>query len=1204
MMIGFEFRRLIWIRVACGFLGAWTWLAGPGDGTAADPSQGKVDFQREVRPILSHICFKCHGPDDNARKANLRLDVREAAIAPAKSSKIPIVPGRADQSELVRRIFSSDPDDLMPPPESKMALASGQKTILRKWVAAGAEYTPHWAFVAPHKSPLPAVQDASWPRNAIDYFVLARLEKEGLKPSPEADRYELARRVYLDLIGLPPTPEEVEAFLKDQGPRAYETLVDRLLASPHYGERWARRWLDLARYADTNGYEKDRRRSIWPYRDWVINALNADMPFNQFTVEQLAGDMLPNAGVSDRIATGFHRNTMLNEEGGIDPLEFRFYAMVDRVATTATTWLGLTLQCAQCHSHKYDPIPHREYYQFMAFLNNADEPSMPVPDPDVAAKRAKIEEEINRLEAELPAQFPVDEVTWKPVRPIGVESAEGASPQVRPDDSVLFSGPTPDQDTYTIEFESDRSDATELRLEALTDRSLPSQGPGRTPHGNFVLSEVTVAVAPSEGKEPARQVKIVGATADHSQEGFAVEKAVDGNLKTGWAIDGAKPLNQNRTARFRFAQPSGWAGGGRWTVRLEQRHGSKHTLGRIRLSLGYPMADARPLEVRRREKLEAAFAAWLDRETKRTARWTALEPLEAKSNLPLLTVQDDRSIFVSGDMTKRDLYQVKLKAGMKGIRALRLEVLPDERLPNHGPGRVFYEGPPGEFFLSELTVLADGKPVKMASADHSFAADGFKAAAAIDGDPQTGWGINGGQGRAHSAVFRLAEPLGEVATLDVHLLFERYYAAGLGRFRISVATDERPAEAREMPFALEPVLLSPPSERTEEQRQALMRQFLSVTPELAGAREKIEQLRREMPSFPTTLVMQERPPQNPRPTYVHHRGEFLHVEDQVQPAALSALHPWPKGAARNRLNFARWLVDPANPLIGRVTVNRAWAAFFGRGIVRTVEDFGTQGDVPSHPKLLDWLAVDFIEQGWSLKKLHRLIVTSATYRQSSSVSAELAARDLDNRLLARGPRTRLEAELVRDNILRAAGLLSEKIGGPSVFPPQPPGVTTEGAYGRLDWKVSEGADRYRRGLYTFSKRTTPYAMFLTFDASSGERCLARREVSNSPLQALTLLNDTVFVEASQALGRMLAAADGSVSDRIRILFRRCLVRPPEKEETRMLETFYEAQRKRFAGGDLDCAKVAGAGKGDLVERAAWTAVARAVLNLDETITKG
>lgn len=1031
---------------------------------ATTPASGAtlLDFNRQVRPILAAHCFKCHGPDEKTREAGLRLDQRAAASKELDSRATAIVPGQPKASEVVRRIFSTDPDAVMPPPTANKPLSDEQKQILRQWIAEGASYQVHWAFVAPLQVvppsvagtlgvPLPGDGTRSMPatyasRSAIDAFVGARLTRAGLALSPEADRYTLIRRAAFDLIGLPPTPIEADAFASDPAPDAYERLIDRLLASPHYGERWARRWLDLARYADTNGYEKDRIRSMWPYRDWVIRALNADLPFDQFTIEQLAGDMLPSATLDQQIATGFHRNTMINEEGGIDPLEFRFYAMVDRVNTTATTWLGLTLGCAQCHTHKFDPITHADYYQQMAFLNNADEPTIDVPRLEIEQQRAEIERQIVMLIAELPNHFP---------------AAEGMTAQ---------------------------------------------------------------------------------------------------------------------------------------------------------------------------EHLEQQFAAWLHGEAEKAVRWTALQPLTAKSEVPTLNILDDGSVFSTGDITKRDEYVVTLDiAGLRGITALRIEVMPDPRLPKNGPGRIYYEGPIGDFWLSEITAstlarsASDGlarAPLRIKSATHSFAAGKNDAAAALDGDPQTGWSINGGQGRTHYAAFQLESPLGEASQIELKLLFERYYAGAIGRFRVWATTDPRGGEARDLPRDVEELLLHNPDELTAPQRDRLLQQFVQVTPELSDQREKIKKLHDSLTPFPTTLVLQERPESNRRPTFLHHRGEFLQPKDRVKPELLSLFPSLSGDTPHNRLTYARWLVSPANPLVGRVTMNRHWAALFGTGLVRTTEDFGYQGEPPSHPELLDWLAVEFIRRGWSQKAMHRLIVTSSTYRQRSAISdfkqspvAETnvanpeppapspSSSDPQNRLLWHFPRQRLEAETVRDLVLSASGQLSAKLGGPSVFPPQPPSVTAEGAYGVLAWSVSPGEDRYRRGLYTFAKRTAPYAMFATFDGPSGEACLARREVTDSPLQALTMLNDAVIVEASQALGSELAADTRPVADQIQSLFRRCLTRLPTTSEHERLRQFYDAQLQRLQAKEIDALAIAGPGDGDAAQRAAWTLVARAILNLDEVITK-
>ncbi len=1175
---------------------------------AGAASTDTPDFTRDVRPLLSRNCFKCHGPDEGSRKSKLRLDVREEATQPAKSGAIALVPGKPDQSELVKRIFSTDLEEVMPPPSTKHQLTSAEKETLKRWIAAGAEYKQHWAFVLPVQAPLPKLSKLkTQSSHPIDAFVLARLEKEGLKPSPPADRYTLVRRVYLDLIGLPPTPEEADAFVNDRASNAYEKLVDGLLASPSYGERWARRWMDLARYADSNGYEKDRQRTIWPWRDWVIQALNADMPFDQFTVEQIAGDMLPNATVDQIIATGFHRNTMLNEEGGIDPLEFRFHAVADRVGTTGATWLGLTVGCAQCHTHKYDPIQHREYYQMMAFLNNADEPDLDLPKPDSAAKHRANLEKAAKLLADLPNRFPLESNVWQTPKTISADAASGEKAKLLDDGSALFTGQTPDKDSYTLVLQTDLTDIDTLRLETLIDDALPSKGPGRTKHGNFVLTEITVTAAPKNSLEEAKPVKLASARADVEQKEFPVTNAFDGKSNTGWAVDAAgKKLNSTQTATFTFEKPAGFAGGTRFIVKLDHQYGGQHLIGRPRISFSALVPDRRPVQVRRQDLVEKRFHEWLEQERARGVRWTALRPLEAKSNMPLLTVQPDDSVFASGDITKADTYDLKFRTDLRGITAVRLEAMPDDRLPHHGPGMTYYEGPKGDFFMGEFQLSAGGQKVKFARATDSYSKNNFGSGAsaklATDGDPQTGWSTAGREGERHEAVFVLGEPLADAGELQLRMMFGRHYACSLGRFKISVTTRPGGAEASSLPEEAGRLMQIPDAQLTAVQRQTLLEQFLLSAPELASARKEIEQLRKP-PTHPITLVMRERPPENPRPTFIHKRGEFLLPAERVEAGVLSAVAPFPETLPRNRVGFARWLVSPNNPLTARVTVNRQWQAFFARGLVRTTEDFGFQGEVPSHPELLDWLAVEFMKQGWSLKKLHKLIVMSATYQQSSRAAPQMLAKDSENRLLARGPSVRLEAEIIRDAALRASGLLSAKMGGPSVYPAQPASVT-EVAYGGSGWPTSSGEDRYRRSLYTFMKRTAPFAMFNTFDAPTGESCVARRDVSNTPLQALTLLNDLFFVEVSQAMGKMLASREGSVEARIHHAFRRCLTRPPTKDEVVMLVNFFEAQKQRFASGQLDATLIAGEGSENITERAAWTALARAILNLDEMITKG
>lgn len=978
-------------------------LLWPAAAPAATP-----DFNRDVRPVLAQHCFACHGMDEHSRKGKLRLDLREAALGKGKSGEVAIIPGKAEASEVIKRIFSSDEDELMPPPHTKKVLTDREKSVLKDWISSGAPYQQHWAYVPPKQAPLPKPG-----LHPVDAFIRARLEQEGLPPSPEADRHTLVRRLYLDLIGLPPSPAEVDAFVQNPSANAYEQLVDSLLASKHYGERWARRWLDLARYADTNGFEKDRPRQIWPYRDWVVQALNQDLPFDQFSLKQLAGDMLPNATPDDLVATGFHRNTMLNEEGGIDPNEYRFYAMVDRVSVTGTTWMGLTLNCCQCHTHKYDPILHTDYYRTLALLNNADEPTYTIPTAALTAQQKAHADKITTLEAGLSAKFP-----------------------------------------------------------------------------------------------------------------------------------GGKAA------------------------------------------------------------LESRFAGWLEGETQRASHWQVIQPVSMKTTLPHLELQPDGFILGSGDITKSDVYDLSFKAPIKGVRALRIEVTSHPSLPNQGPGLTNYEGPLGGFFLSELQAAQAGQTVKLTHAEATNDAEEDRindaaakpkakgkaptaerrktnnASAALDGEMSSGWQVLGGYAQQHAAVFHFEQPLDLSQGLDLKMLFEKHFACPLGHFRISVTTSDH-ATATGHPADIEEML----AHAQPQNPTRLQARFLETAPEMKQAVAPLLAARKNPPQGQTTLVLKERPASNPRTTHRYHRGEYLSPKETVPPGVPAFLPALPAGQPATRLTFARWLFAPENPLTARVTVNRHWQAFFGRGLVKSLEDFGYQSEAPSHPELLDWLAVEFRQQGWSVKKLHRLLVTSATYKQSSSIPAHLAQRDPENVLLARGSRFRLEAEIIRDAALKAAGVLSAKMGGPGVFPPQPASVTTEGTYGKVEWKTSEGEDRHRRSLYTFIKRTAPFAMATTFDAPTGESCLARRDVSNSPLQALTLLNDQMFLEAAQAMAQQVMAEAPDDAARLDHIFRRCLSRQATVEEQTLFQAFLAKQRVQKLDGE-----------------ALWTSVCRAVLNLDETIT--
>ncbi len=901
----------------------------------------------------------------------------------------------------------------------------------------------HWAFHSPVRRALPRVRRQDWPRRAFDRFVLARLEAEGLEPSATPDRARLIRRLSIDLIGLPPSIEEVDAFVNDPEPRAYEKVVDRLLASPHFGERWTLWWLDLARYADSNGYESDRTRSIWPYRDWVIEQLAADLPFDRFAIEQMAGDMLPDASASQLIATGFHRNTFINEEGGHDWEQFRWESVVDRVHTTATVFLGLTVACAQCHDHKYDPISQREYWELFAFLNNTDEPEIEVLDASVEQRQKEIDAEIERRIAARANNFPY----------------------------------------------------------------------------------------PPE-------------------------------------LNDAAARNQH---------------------------------------------------------LESKLRAWCDSESKRAIEWQILDPLKASSlGNATFTELDDRSLLVTGDRPEVDTYELLYEVPTQRITGFRLEAIPDSRLPHHGPGRGSFMDD-GTFVVTEFNVESvpsrrqivavappkrrSGVAFEFSKAHATFQHSGRTVDKAIDGDRLTSWHIKDGGGKRHVAVFETthAYDIEPGSRLKVTIVQNFVHQQTLGRFRLYVTDAAAPLHANIRSTAIDAALRRNSAARTEAEWQQLKAHYLSVTPELTEWNKGIDELQATRPRLPTTMVFTER--HELRPTHVHERGEHLRPTTRVSPGVPQVLHGLLNNAAPNRLTFARWLVDRRNPLVGRVIVNQLWQAYFGRGIVSTPEDFGTRGAPPSHPRVLDWLALDFADAGWSLKAIHREIVLSATYRQDSHLSAALAERDPDNVLLARGPRLRVDAEVLRDTALATSGLLVRKIGGPSVFPPQPAEAGV--SFGPFRWKDSVGDDRYRRGLYTFRKRGAPYAAFATFDAPAPNTCAAARRRSNTPLQALALLNDVVLIEAAQAMAmRTLSEAPSTdAASRARYAFRLCVARQPTESELAAIVAFFERQQARFVSGSLDAAAITGsAGEGapqaELNALAAWTTVARMLLNLDETISKG
>lgn len=1003
-------------------------------------SDQPLDFATDIRPLLSDACFSCHGPDPEHREADLRLDLKETVFAQHNGQAL-IVPGKPADSLLYQRMTASDESERMPPVDSGKKLSQSDLAKIRKWIEDGAPWASHWAFQTPVKPELPEVRQPELIQNPIDVFVLEKLERQQLSFSEPADQTTLLRRLSLDLTGLPPRIKEIDTFLSDKSPDAYRKQVARLLASPHYGERWGRLWLDAARYADSNGYEKDAPREVWLYRDWVIDALNQNMPYNQFVIEQVAGDLLPKASQNQKIATGFMRNSMLNEEGGIDPEEFRMAAMFDRMDTIGKSILGLTLQCSQCHSHKYDPLTHENYYQIFACINNSYEASMRGYTDEEQQQREKLLIEIKSIEQSLKNKMPdwpqrlaawekqiqQNQPVWHVLKLKNIDSNSQRYFE-QPDHSMLAQGYAPSRFTSNFEAETDASEITAIRLELLNHPNLPAGGPGRATSGLCALTDIKLSVADLKDPKQKTSIKFTTATVD-------------------------------------FSNP--------------------------RLQLDFPYED---------------------------------------------------------------------KKGVRGFT-----------------GPVSY---------------------------------------AIDGDNSTAWGIDAGPGRQnqpHEAVFRAEKPFGypEGSKLTISLVqmhggwnSDNNQTMNLGRFRISWSNSPN-AHADPVPDRVREFLAIPDAERTPRQQDQIFSYWRTTVPEWATENERIETIWKQHPEGTTQLVYQERP--QPRKTHLLDRGDFLKQKQVVQPGVPGFLNSLPADTPVDRLTFARWLVDRQSPTTARAIVNRVWQAYFGQGIVSTSEDLGSQGAAPTHRKLLDWLAVWFMDEGWDLKKLHTLIVTSRTYQQSSRVSPELYAKDPYNRLLARGPRYRVDAEIVRDIALQASGLLNPKIGGPSVYPPAPAFLFDKPAsYGPKTWNVEEDAERYRRAIYTFRFRSVPYPMLQAFDAPNGDISTVKRTRSNTPLQALTTLNETLFMECAVGLAEtILSANSGSEESRIETAFRRCVSRYPSAEEKQVLTQFLNRQRHYFVDHPEEATQISDQKKtkDSTTDFAAWVALSRVLLNMDETITK-
>ena len=1017
------------------FLPALIWLAASALGNAAAP--GTVDFNRDIQPILSENCYHCHGPDEHARKAKLRLDRKEGAYGKNEDGRAIVAPGKPDDSELITRIFSTDKDDVMPSPKSNRKLTEAQKVLLKKWVEQGAPWAEHWAFVAPKKAEIPKPDPAlGTVRNVIDAFVLDQLARENLKQAPEADKARLLRRVTLDLTGLPPTPQELDAFLADAAADAYEKAVDRLLASPRYGERMVWEWLDAARYADTNGYQGDPTRAMWYWRDWAIKALNDNMPFDQFTVEQLAGDLLPEPTRDQLIATGFHRNHMINGEGGRIPEESRVDYVMDRVETTGTVWMGLTLTCCRCHDHKFDPIKQREYYQLSAYFNSVEE--------------------------------------------------------------------------------SGGNDA-----------------------GGYARPIITLAT-------PEQQAKVDAAKATET----AANKARD---------------------------------------QLEKDLGKEQDVWEQSIRSD----NAKLAEV----------------------EWHPLDPAELSSEKgATLAKQTDGSVLVSGANPDTDEFTFTTTTAVRNPTAIRLEVLPDDSLASGGPGRA----PNGSWALSEFILFGEGKLQQLAPVRADFEQPGWPLANALDNKDDTGWGTWPQTGKAHEAVFEIkskfkvrssADP-GANAQMMFRLQFRTVFKQHvIGKFRFSVTNS--PAELiRGIPSDVRASIAIDAAARNDAQKKAVTEFYLASEPRLIAAKKKAEDAKAAREKMekatPRTMVMHDRA--QPRDTYILVKGAYDKYADKVDYGTPAVLPPLPADAPKNRLALARWLVSPGHPLTARVTVNRYWQMFFGRGLVKTTEDFGVQGEKATHPELFDWLARDFVDGGWDVKRMMRLIVTSATYRQSSIVPPGMAERDPENKLLARGPRFRIPSWMLRDQALAASGLLVEKLGGPPVKVYQPANIWEDATFGKITYAQDHGEALYRRSLYIFWRRIVAPTLF--FDVANRQQCAVKTGRTNTPLHALVTMNDITYIEAARALAeRIIKQGGGTDADRLAYGFRLCTSRKPTEKEAALLTASLARFRQQYSTDEDSAKKLIATGESTpdpnlpAPELAAHTSLALLLLNLDETLTK-
>lgn len=1148
-------------------------------------AESEVDFKRDIRPILSNRCFACHGPDEEKIESGLRLDHFEKAVAPADSGKAAIVPGKADASQLVLRILSSDEAERMPPPHFASKLTEAEIEKLKKWIDQGAKYTKHWSFDALDVADIAPINPSpgfeAWRNSPVDQLVWKRLATKGWVPSAQANKRTLLRRLTIDLTGLPPTLQEQHDFLNDESPFAYERTVDRLLSSPAFGEHWARKWLDMARYADSAGYADDPPRTIWGYRDWVIRAINDGMPFDQFTIEQLAADLLPDPTDDQLVATAFHRNTLTNNEGGTNDEEFRNVAVVDRVNTTMAVWMGVTMACAQCHTHKFDPITQKEYFQIFAMLNQSQDADRRDESPSISwytPEQRRVRDDLTKHQEAVRHQLETADdslrsnqiawetelttpVEWTKVIPSKVVSKSASSISIDATGKVRVQSDA-DKDVYTIEWPiSDQKGLQEWRgmaIRTIPDEALPSGG-AAIGNGNFVLTDVHAKVVP---------------TGSSSIEGQFIRIELPGKEKIlSLAEVQVFSENQNVAKKGTASQ-------------INDSHGGVAS----RAVDGNTSGDYAKNSVTHTETCESP--------------WWELDLL---SNQPIDKI-------VVWNRTDNKLESRLAGAKVRVLNAAREEV--------HA---YVIEKPKASQSVDLFPSIE--VPWKLARADYSQ--EKFDASLAIDGDKKSGWAVGEEINKPHELVLavdsakwmEMLKTWGKPGVIQLRLEFQSEHRQHvLASFQVVTTNEARATSLMTLPSQVQQWVRKPANERSEEESASLHAHYVAeIAPERQALRERRSELAKQLADMKpatTVPVMKELPPSKTRDTFVQLRGNYRVHGDRVEPGLPVAFHSYKNDTSKSgkltRLDLARWLMQDDNPLTARVIANRYWETLYGVGIVRTSEEFGSQGDLPSNPELLDYLASQLLELKWDTKKFVRMLVMSAAYQQTSSVTAARFEEDPENLFVSRGPRFRATAEQIRDNALAASGLLSTKMFGPPTRPPQP-NLGLKAAFGsNTDWETSTGGDRFRRAIYTQWRRSSPYPSMATFDAPNREVCVLNRDRTNTPLQALVTLNDPAYVEAAQGLARRVVLYElpnASNEDRIARVLEHAVARLPAERETKSLLQLLERSRADLESAADHGLKLATDPIGPLpngastAEMAAWTTVCNVVLNLDEFLMK-